>query len=174
MSSPKTGWWLAAYWRLIDLALGVAEGGSGPGGETRSPVGFEFLEHASDIRMRVRGPSLEETFAQACLGMWSLISDPSQVPLTREWTSRAVGRDLDELLVNLLNELILSFDAEGLVAGRVESVSLTTSGGGFAASAALRGSSREELRSPLSRYLKAATFHGLLVSPGMIEVTLDV
>jgi SHS2 domain-containing protein len=137
-------------------------------------AGFEYPDHVSDIRIRAWGPSLEETFAQACLGMWAMVADPRDAPSRRRWIVSADGLDLDELLVNLLNEMILCLDSKGLVAGNVESVSVGGRAGAFAASAVLTGCSSAELAKPLCRYLKAATFHDLLVSATLVEVTLDV
>ena len=136
--------------------------------------GFELVDHVSDLRLRAWGSSLRETLAQASAGLWSLIADPPSVPLKQEWTVRASGRDIEELLVNLLNEQILAFDGEGLVAGRVESVSVAERAGNLEGAVVLWGCRGDELPCPPSRYLKAATFHDLVVLPTLVEVTLDV
>lgn len=136
--------------------------------------GYEYRDHVSDVRVRAWGPSLGETFAQACLGMWAMVAEPCSVPPKRKWTVSAAGQDLEELLVNLMNEQILAFDTKGLVAGGVETVSVAEQGGAFAATAVLWGCASAELSKPPGRHLKAATFHNLLVSPNLVEVTLDV
>ncbi len=137
-------------------------------------AGYEHRDHISDVRVKAWGSCLEETFAQACLGMWALVAEPSSVPLKTRWTVLADGQDLDELLVNLLNEQILAFDAKGLVAAGVESLSVEERGGIFTAKAALSGCESGQLRNPPAGYLKAATFHDLLVSATLVEVTLDI
>lgn len=136
--------------------------------------GFELIDHASDLRLRAWGTSLGETFAQACAGLWALIADPASVPLKRKWTVRASGADLEELLVNLLNEQLFSFESEGLVAGRVEGVSFAEGTGDLEAIAELSGCGRTDLLRAPSRYVKAATYHRLVVSDRMVEITLDV
>lgn len=159
-------------------------------------AGFEYLDHVSDVRLRAWGPSLEETFAEASLGMWAVIADPGDVPALLRWTVSASGSDLHELLVNLLNEQILRFDSDGLVAGGVESVVVAGLGdtafaakgdispfgkdapaapeNAFTVSAVLAGCRSSELAKPVMRCIKAATFQDLLVSATLVEVTLDV
>ncbi len=137
-------------------------------------AGFAYLDHVSDVRLRAWGRSLEETFTQACLGMWSLYSGASRVPDLNTWTVTVSGADYDELLVNLLNEMILTFDSEGLVAGRVQALSIHEAGDLHRVEAVLAGCKSSDLAGPPERYLKAATFHDLTVLPTRIDITLDI
>lgn len=137
-------------------------------------AGYEYLAHVSDVRIRAWGRTLEETLTQACLGMWALVADPADVVTTRTWEVSASAPDLDELLVNLLNEQILLFDAEGLVAAAVESLSMLPAAPARVVRATLRGCRVGELRAPPARAVKAATYQDLRVSPLLVEVTLDV
>lgn len=140
----------------------------------RDMAGYAYRDHPSDVRIRAWGASVEETFAQVSLGMWAMVADPSGLPVDREWTVSAGGESLEELLVSFLNEQILMFDVKGLVAGNVERLRVTEDGAGFAITAVFSGCGRDLLSRPPERYLKAATFHNLMVSPELVEVTLDV
>jgi len=140
--------------------------------------GFRYRDQVSDVTIEAWGSTLEETLAQACLGMWALVVDLPTVPLTRDWTVSACGADLEELVVSFLNEQILLFDCEGLVAGGVEGLTLHEKGDEkgdmFEVRTIMKGCRSDELAAPPGRSIKAATFHGLTVSPRLIEVTLDV
>lgn len=157
--------------------------------------GCEYLPHVSDVRIRAWGDSLEETFAEVCLGMWALVVPvvadvkalaarpgiPARIhSYTRAsasptaWDVSVTASDLDELLVNLLNEQIARFDSEGLVATAVESLSVRGESGAWVAQAVLQGCRVVELPMPPARSLKAATYQDLRVSPQLVEVTLDV
>ena len=136
--------------------------------------GFELIDHASDLRLRAWGMSVGETFAQACAGLWFIIADPASVPLKLNWAACVSGADMEELVVNLLNEQLFSFESEGLVAGRVESVSFTERCAVIEVCAHLVGCRTDDLPCEPSRYIKAATYHNLVVSDRMVEITLDV
>ena len=67
-----------------------------------------------------RGETLPEAFAQAALGVFSLLADPASVEERDAREVRAHGAAPEALLVNWLNECLYVLDVEGFVARRVE------------------------------------------------------
>jgi SHS2 domain-containing protein len=72
-------------------------------------AGYEILEHTADIGIRAWGPTLEDCFVQASLGLSELLAakmDPGPGQGTEVIVLDAERRDPGGLLVDLLNELI--------------------------------------------------------------------
>src|SRR5262245_28406462 len=69
-------------------------------------------DHTSEVRMRVRAPSLEELFAQAGRGLAELIFGSSMLPEARSDFGLIQIRSVDKnaLLVDWLNELVYRFE----------------------------------------------------------------
>jgi SHS2 domain-containing protein len=70
---------------------------------------YEILEHTADVRMLVRGDSLENLFSEAVYGMMEIlkpgIGNQKQV-VQRDVAVEAV--DITSLLIDFLNEVLLS------------------------------------------------------------------
>lgn len=81
---------------------------------------FRIVEHTADIGIEVEAGSLEELFAGAAAGMFSIIVDPETVTavISRDITLHAA--DLEELMFAWLNELLYLLYAEALVPSRFE------------------------------------------------------
>ncbi|MGE5572481.1 MAG: archease [Bacteroidota bacterium] len=84
---------------------------------------YEVLEHTADVGIRARGRTLEEAFANAALGMMSLVvPEPRRVLEREERQVRACAADLEGLLVGWLSEFVYLIDAERFLAARIEDV----------------------------------------------------
>ena len=119
---------------------------------------FEITDHTADVGITAYGATREELFANAALGMLSIIGDPDTVAAkdTREVQVRA--SDPAALLAAFLAELLFLLEVEHFVTRRadVESVSDTE------ARATLHGepiAPHHELHTEI----KAVTHHGLRV-----------
>jgi SHS2 domain-containing protein len=136
-------------------------------------VGFEVIEHTADIGIVARGKGLEEAFANAALGLFSLITDLDTV---REMTSRelaAQARDPEGLLVEWLNGLIYLFDVENLLFSRFEFQELLPT----RLAARAYGEKADLSRHPIKMGVKAATHHMLKVEKGdgyLVQVLFDI
>lgn len=86
---------------------------------------FQVLEHTADVGIIVHGDTLPELFANAALGLFSLMVETSGVrPLeSREITVQA--RDLETLLVRWLTELLYYLDAEEMLFSRFDIIDLS-------------------------------------------------
>jgi len=71
---------------------------------------YIFLNHTADAKFRAFGRNLEEAFANAALATASLMWNPEKVKLKMRYPVRVRGRDLEQLLVLFLEEIIYLFD----------------------------------------------------------------
>jgi|SRR5579875_1184977 SHS2 domain-containing protein len=70
---------------------------------------YEILEHTADVRMLVRGDSLENLFSEAVYGMMEILKpgiDNQKQVVQRDVAVEAV--DITSLLIDFLNEVLLS------------------------------------------------------------------
>lgn len=90
-------------------------------GETRrGNVGWKLLDHTADIRMEVRGATLEELFANAVDGLRSLLSPRLQTTGEAVLNVTVGGEDHEQLLVNFLREILFFNQVKGFVPARSE------------------------------------------------------
>ncbi|MDI7246383.1 MAG: archease [Bacillota bacterium] len=84
---------------------------------------YEVLEHTADVGIRARGRTLEEAFANAALGMMSLVvPEPGRVLEREERQVKVCAADLEGLLVGWLSEFVYLIDAERFLVARIEDV----------------------------------------------------
>jgi SHS2 domain-containing protein len=136
--------------------------------------GFEFEDHAADVRVRAWGSSLQETMAAATTAVWQCVYGDEALPLTRSWEVSAEGADLEEVLVNFLNEQIYLYDSSGLVPASQTETCIREDRGKISVRALFHGCLAAEVKGAPQKYLKAATYHRISVTPNLIEITLDV
>ncbi len=127
---------------------------------TEPPAGHEQFEVEADVGIRAWGPSREEAFAQAALGVFSLIVDPEEVSERETREVRAQGDSPETLLVNWIDECLYVHEIEGFVVRRVEvSVCQDTLIHGI-----LHGEELDLRRHRPGSVVKAATSHGVSVT----------
>ncbi|MBI4471879.1 MAG: archease [Acidobacteria bacterium] len=78
-------------------------------------MGFELLEHTSDIGVLARGDSRESALIAASQGLVSILVDPAPFRPLEERYFKATGRDEAAQIVNWLNEILFYFDTESMV-----------------------------------------------------------
>ncbi|HJR46159.1 MAG TPA: archease [Actinomycetota bacterium] len=98
---------------------------------SETPEGFEILEHTADVGVRSWGPSLEETFRQATLGLLDIVG--AYTP-GRPGTTAAIeveAGDLGGLLVDWLGEVLYLQEVRDVVVAtvRVDRVTERSAGG---------------------------------------------
>ncbi len=135
---------------------------------------FDVVEHTADTGIVAYGTDMEEAFANAAYGMFSLMADLRQV---REETSRyieAEAGDRESLVVSWLNELLYLFDVERIIFRRFDILQVTNT----RLKADAYGEKADASRHKLRGGVKAATYHMLQVSEGKgrcrIRVIFDV
>jgi len=120
---------------------------------------FETIDHGADIGIVAYGASIKETFANAALGLFSLITDLGDVEESLHRDLAVTAEDLESLLVGWLNELIYLFDVEYTLFKRFEVNDLTET----RLRARCYGERAEPSRHKLKIGVKAATYHMLRI-----------
>ncbi|MBC7221048.1 archease [Candidatus Bipolaricaulota bacterium] len=124
-------------------------------------MAYEILDHEADAGVRGIGGTLDEAFAEAARGMFSLMADLAQVQERGEVTIDIRADTLEGLLVAWLGELLRERDVRGMLFSRFE-VRIGQDEGGWW----LEGRAWGELIAPRHRLgveVKAATYAGLRV-----------
>jgi SHS2 domain-containing protein len=116
---------------------------------------YEVFEHTADIGLHAYGPTLPVLFANAAVGMESLMVAPEQVETKVSREVSVEGRDLVSLLVSWLNELIFLFDTEYLLLRQFEIGDFT----GTYLKATVAGEPYDSTRHDLGSAIKAVTWH---------------
>ena len=81
---------------------------------------FEVLEHTADAGIIACGAGLPELFANAALGMFSLMVDTAGVRETGFRDIEVEAPDLETLLVRWLTELLYYLDAQEMLFSRFD------------------------------------------------------
>jgi len=143
------------------LPAGGGPAYNGPGsraGRERTLRQFEIVEHTADVGLIAYGDTREALFANAALGMFSIIGNPAKVSPREPRPIRAEGDDGETLLAAFLTELLYVFDTEHWMVHGVEVADLSET--------EVRATARGEPASPdhdLTTEIKAVTHHGLSV-----------
>lgn len=135
---------------------------------------YETFAHTADLGLRARARDVNELFADAAAGLFSLVVEeaPSD-PDDPERHFELEGDRLDLLLLDWLTELLYVFDSERMV---LRDFDVAIGDGG------LRATSRAQPLDPgrhrLLREVKAITYHGLRVEKAddgwLAEVIVDI
>lgn len=136
---------------------------------------FEILDHTADIGLVAWGRSLEELFAHAALGMFSLIGTLERVGEGFEASVAVEGSDYEDLLVTWLNELLYLFEAEEVLLAHFDILEL----GQYYLRAKVRGEPIDFSKHEIFRVVKACTYHEVKVEevePGLFraQVYFDI
>lgn len=132
---------------------------------------YEEIDHTADVGIRAYGSSLNELFANAAEGMFSLIVDLDGVKAIGEVEVRLEAEDVVTLLVRWLSELLYLHETQRYLF-RLFKVEVRD--GSLRATAA--GETIDKSRHELRLAIKAVTRHGLTVDPkkGIAQVIFDI
>jgi SHS2 domain-containing protein len=120
---------------------------------------FEIIDTTADIGIRAFGADWRELYANAALGMLSLITDIESIQERLERDISVAAPDREGLLAAWLNELIFLFDTEMLLFNRFEIARLSRT----QIKARCFGEKADRSRHELKRGIKSATYHKLKV-----------
>ena len=131
---------------------------------------FYEVDHTADWAIRVWARDLPKLFASAARGMFSLLTDLSQVAADRAFEIDLQAIDTETLLIDWLNELLYLAEEHGLVFTDFAVSELTDSH--------LRASARGGRPAELFKVIKAATFNNLSIKHSTegfeAEIVFDV
>lgn len=132
---------------------------------------YEEIDHTADVGIRAYGSILEELFANAAEGMFSLIVDLDTVKPVGEVEVRLSADDSPTLLLHWLSELLYLHETQRLVF-----CSFDVKVDGLALRGRARGEAIDKKRHELKLAIKAVTRHRLTVDvkKGFAEVIFDI
>lgn len=81
---------------------------------------LEFLDHAADVGIRVKGCTLPEIFTRAAWGMFALVAEVEEVRPTTVFNCSVQAQDPGALLVRWLSELNCLHQIHGYLFSRFE------------------------------------------------------
>ncbi|MEW5946353.1 MAG: archease [bacterium] len=76
---------------------------------------FEVLDHTADVGILVRADTLDEFFAEAARGMFSILHERTAEGEAVVHEIRLDAQDMETLLVNWLSELLFLFESRNFV-----------------------------------------------------------
>jgi SHS2 domain-containing protein len=76
---------------------------------------FHEIEHTADWALRIRGDDHAALFTAAARGMFSLLTDLTGAPESRQLEIEIESADTESLLIDWLNELLYRSEEEGVV-----------------------------------------------------------
>jgi SHS2 domain-containing protein len=135
---------------------------------------YETFEHTADIGIRARAANLNDLFADAARGLFSVIvANPESIRPLEETKFRIAGDRYDDLLFDWLAELLYVMATRRMVFSDLD---VRVEPGGLAATA--RGEPIDPQRHQLDVEVKAITYHGLKVQQErdgwLAEVIVDI
>ncbi|MBE0447101.1 MAG: archease [Actinobacteria bacterium] len=121
---------------------------------------FEVIEHTADIGLKAYGQTLKETFENAAIGMFSLITDLENVKSTLSEEIYIEAEDRESMLVEWLNELLYRFEVEYKVYKRCEIIDWDEE---YRLRAITYGEPLDLGRHQIKTQIKACTYHMLKI-----------
>jgi len=134
---------------------------------------FEILDHTADVGIIAYGADLEQAFANAARGLFSLITSLSDVDEALHRDIELTATDRESLLVDWLNELVYYFDTEGILFKRFDIIELNNSH----LKARGYGEKADSAKHELKTGVKGATYHMLKIEKNKgyrVQVLFDI
>ncbi|MFC1948696.1 archease [Chloroflexota bacterium] len=134
---------------------------------------FEILNHTADVGIIAYGSNMNEAFANAARGMFSLITELDDIEEIAKRDIELTADDRESLLVAWLNELIYLFDVDNIIFKRFDIIELNNTH----LKATGCGNKVDLSRHRLKMGIKAATYHMLKIDQGKesrVQVLFDI
>lgn len=137
---------------------------------------YRFFHHTADAKFQAFGQTLEEAFAHAALAVASLMWEWKKIANNIERSVSVDGRDLEQLLVSFLEEVLYLLDTQEFLLGSVDDVLLEKKKEGWKLHALFRGDvlGREY---EIFGDVKAITYNEIVVkdqAPFLVQVVADI
>ena len=117
--------------------------------------GFEIIDHTADVAIAAYGADMKKAFANAALGMFSIMTDIKKVSEADVRDVEVTGEDVKDLLVSWLNELLFICEVEKILFKRFDIAELN----GTRIVARCYGEKLDPKRHRIKTEIKAATYH---------------
>ncbi|MBW6452090.1 MAG: archease [DPANN group archaeon] len=122
---------------------------------------FKFIPHTADVRFEAYGSTYSETFSNAVLAMFNIMTDTEKIKSVVDKYISVSSESLESLLYDFLEEFLVLFDSEGFVPHSV-SAKIENSGDNYTLKAKVSGDT------DLSKYeikpdVKAVTYNEMSI-----------
>jgi SHS2 domain-containing protein len=117
--------------------------------------GFEIIDHTADVAIAAYGADMKKAFANAALGMFSIMTDIDKVNETVTRDVEVTAEDTKDLLVSWLNELLFVSEVEKILLKKFDISELDET----KIIARCYGEKIDPKRHKIKTEIKAATYH---------------
>jgi SHS2 domain-containing protein len=124
---------------------------------------YELLPHKADVIIRGIGGSFEEAFCEAAKAMFSVMVELADVKPIGEVKIEVRARNMEELLIAWLNELLSEASLSNVLFNRFE-VKIEKENEGFVLKGIAYGEKIDPEKHKLKTEVKGATYSGLKVA----------
>ena len=137
---------------------------------------FEFFDVTADVGFRAYGTSLDESFQNAALAMFEVMTDTTHINPQIKRNITLESEDLQALLYDWLSELLFIHDYESLVFSQFNVKITKTADGSLTLHAEIEGDEFNQAIHEVRDEVKAVTFHLMEIKKEngfMVQVILD-
>lgn len=141
-----------------------------------SPKKFKFLEHTADAKFQAFGQSLEETFINAAYATVSLMWDKGEIEKKIQRPVTIQGRDLEQLLVKFLEEILYLLDSQMFLLNSVDKIQIREESEMYVLECLFLGDEYKKSYRPFGD-VKAITYNEMEIHANdffMVQVVVDV
>ena len=137
---------------------------------------YQFFHHTADAKFQAFGKTLEETFAHAALAVASLMWDWEKIVKKTEIPVALRGKDLEQLLVSFLEEILYLLETRDFLLGSAENVLLEHNDDIWTLRVLFKGDLNTN-RYDIFGDVKAITYNEMVIRdqpPFMVQVVADI
>jgi SHS2 domain-containing protein len=137
---------------------------------------YKYLEHTSDAKFQAFGRTLEEAFSNAALAVASLMWNWENIEKKIEHQLQVRGKDLEQLLVNFLGEIIYLFETKKFLLSSVEKLTVEKAEKGYQLKALFKGD-RNSDKYKIYGDVKAITYNEMEIESRdrfLVQVVVDI
>ncbi len=87
-------------------------------------MNHKFLLHATGIKFKAYGDTVEEMFENSALAMFAAMNEEDKIASTKQLKIKVKGKDMESLLYNFLEELISMFNSEKFFLSKIRDIRL--------------------------------------------------
>jgi SHS2 domain-containing protein len=134
---------------------------------------FEFLEHTADVYIAAQGESLAESFENAALAMFEVMTDTEKVSSDIEDSVEIEAEDEYALLYSWLEALLVKFETKNMLYSKFEISSIKETPEGFRIQATVWGEKFNARKHTQKVGVKAVTYHRMEIIKDIDNVRLE-
>ena len=116
---------------------------------------YKAFNHTADLGFDVFGRTRKDLFRHAVTALFDNVTDVTAIALTEERPLTITGKDLDDLFINYLREVLYLWNGEGFLVGMVDIRKL----GKNSLALIARGEPLDRAKHEILTEVKAVTYH---------------